>query len=300
MQRIGIDLGGTKTEVAVVDPSGQTRFSERAPTPTAYPDKIRLIAGLVEKAGRACGSDSLPVGIGHPGSLNPRTGLMRNANSTELNGHALDTDIERAIGRPVRCANDANCFALSEARDGAGRGAGSVFGVIIGTGVGGGIVINGELWEGASRLGGEWGHTGLPWPTPDEVPGPGCKCGLLGCLESWISGPAISADHRHSTGADLAAEAIVATAEAGDRAARATIDRFESRLARGLAAVINIVDPEVIVLGGGLSNIPGLAERIEAKLPTHVFSDEMTTRVRRHAHGDSSGVRGAAWLWPIE
>ncbi|WP_420432079.1 ROK family protein [Hyphobacterium sp.] len=300
MQRIGIDLGGTKTEVAVVDPSGQTRFSERAPTPIAYSDKIRLIAGLVEKAGRSCGSDSLPVGVGHPGSLNPRTGLMRNANSTELNGHALNTDIEHAIGRPVRCANDANCFALSEARDGAGRDAGSVFGVIIGTGVGGGIVINGELWEGGSRLGGEWGHTALPWPAPDEVPGPACKCGLRGCLESWISGPAISADHRRATGADLAAEAIVADAEAGDQAARGTIDRFETRLARGLATVINIVDPEIIVLGGGLSNIPELAERVETRLAGHVFSDAMTTRVRPNVHGDSSGVRGAAWLWPLE
>jgi fructokinase len=299
MDRIGVDLGGTKTEVAVIDSRGQTRFSERAPTPRDYNAKIRLIAELVQKAGQAAERDSLTVGIGHPGSLNPQTGLMRNANSTELNGHPLDRDIEQALGRAVRCANDANCFALSEARDGAGKDAASVFGVILGTGVGGGIVVGGQLWEGTSRLGGEWGHTALPWPSPAEVPGPACQCGLKGCLESWISGPAISADHLRATGETCSADEIMAAAETGDQAAQSTRDRFEDRLARGLATVINILDPEIIVLGGGLSNIAGLSSRVERRLPAYVFSDEVTTRIRRNAHGDSSGVRGAAWLWPL-
>jgi fructokinase len=299
MDRIGVDLGGTKTEVAVIDPQGQTGFCERAPTPRDYEAKIRLIAGLVAKAGDAAASDSLPVGVGHPGTLNPRTGLMRNANSTELNGHPLDRDLAAAIGRPVRCANDANCFALSEAIDGAGRGASSVFGVILGTGVGGGIVIDQSLLEGASRLGGEWGHTALPRPSALEVPGPACQCGLEGCLESWVSGPAVSADHARMTGQQWRADEIVRAAAAGDSSAIATIDRFEDRLARGLATVINILDPEIVVLGGGLSNIPDLATHLESRLPAYVFTDDMTTRVRRNQHGDSSGVRGAAWLWPL-
>lgn len=299
MFRIGVDLGGTKTEVAIVDSDGYTRYSRREPTPKLYDSKIRLIAGLVKLAEDSVESDSLSVGIGHPGSLNPVNGLMRNSNSAELNGHPLDKDLEAVLGRPVRCANDANCFALSEAMDGAGIGAKTIFGAILGTGVGGGLVMNGQIHEGHGLLGGEWGHTSLPWPSIEEIPGPPCKCGLSGCIESWISGPAFAADHARETGNALLSDRIVALAEADDAAAKASLDRFQDRLARGLATVINIVDPDVIVLGGGLSNIPHLAEKTERRLPDYVFSDQMTTRVVTNVHGDSSGVRGAAWLWPL-
>lgn len=300
MFRIGVDLGGTKTEVAVIDSDGVVRFSKRKPTPRSYPAKIDIISELVHEARKFAQSDSLPVGVGHPGSLNPATGLMRNANSTELNGHHLDKDIEAAIGQSVRCANDANCFALSEAIDGAGRGAASVFGVILGTGVGGGIVLDKRLISGHGLLGGEWGHTGLPWAREEEVPGPDCKCGLKGCIETWLSGPALTDDHLRASKAFLSPTQIVAAAVEGNMQAAATIERFHDRLARGLSTVINILDPEVIVLGGGLSNIPGLTDAVEERLPNYVFSDQVTTRVRKHKHGDSSGVRGAAWLWPLE
>lgn len=300
MDRIGIDLGGTKTEVAVIDSAGQTRFSKRTPTPRPYPDKIRVIAALVKDARDFCQSDSVPVGVGHPGSINPVTGKMRNANSTELNGHPLDKDIEAAIGQAVRCANDANCFALSEAMDGAGAGAASVFGVILGTGVGGGLVIDRKLYQGHGFLGGEWGHTGLPWPQPNEVPGPDCKCGLRGCIETWLSGPALTDDHLRKSSAFLSPTQIVAAAIEGHPGAIQTMERFHDRLARGLSTVINIIDPEVIVLGGGLSNINGLADAVLERLPAYVFSDQVTTKIRKHRHGDSSGVRGAAWLWPLE
>lgn len=297
MIRIGVDLGGTKTEVAIVDSDGHTRYSRREPTPAVYESKIGLITDLVRLAGKSVESDSFSVGIGHPGSINPVTGLVRNSNSAELNGHPLDKDLETALGRPVRCANDANCFALSEAMDGAGKGAKTVFGVILGTGVGGGLVIDGRIYEGHGLLGGEWGHTSLPWPTPGEIPGPACKCGLKGCIESWISGPAFAADHKRETGHNLPADQIVAMAETGDTDAKASLKRLQDRLARGLATIINIIDPEVIVLGGGLSNIPHLAEETGRRLPQYVFSDKMTTRIVRNFHGDSSGVRGAAWLW---
>lgn len=299
MFRIGVDLGGTKTEVAIIDSNGHTRYSRREATPEHYESKIRLITHLVGLAEKSVESDSLPVGVGHPGSLNPVTGLMRNSNSAALNGRPLDKDLEAALGRPVRCANDANCFALSESVDGAGKGAKSVFGVILGTGVGGGLVLDGRIHEGHGLLGGEWGHTSLPWPSIGEVPGPACKCGLSGCVESWISGPAFAADHTRETGRALTADQIVLNAGAGDAGAKAALDRFQDRLARGLATVINIVDPEVIVLGGGLSNIPDLSEETARRLPGYVFSDRMTTRVVRNLHGDSSGVRGAAWLWPL-
>jgi len=300
MFRIGVDLGGTKTEVAVIDSAGQTCFSKREPTPRAYDSKIRLIATLVGQAREFTGSDSIPVGIGHPGSLNPATGLMRNANSTELNGHPLNTDIAAAIGQEVRCANDANCFALSEAVDGAGANADSVFGVILGTGVGGGIVVNRQLIAGHGLLGGEWGHTGLPWAQKDEIPGPECKCGLHGCIETWLSGPALTDDHLRRASAFLSPSQIVAAAKEDHPGAIATLDRFHDRLARGLATVINILDPEVIVLGGGLSNMPDIAANVQQRLPKWVFSDQVTTRVVKNHHGDSSGVRGAAWLWPLE
>lgn len=299
MIRIGVDLGGTKTEVAAIDSNGQTRHSVREATPDQYESKIRLIAKLVRSTEESLKSDSLSVGIGHPGSINPATGLIRNSNSAELNGRALDKDLTAALNRPVRCANDANCFALSEAVDGAGQGAKSVFGVILGTGVGGGLVLNNCLHEGHGLLGGEWGHTSLPWPSIDEAPGPPCKCGLRGCIESWISGPALTADHQRRSGEALTGEQILDRASAGDPAAEASLDRFQDRLARGLATIVNIVDPEVIVLGGGLSNIPDLAEETHRRLPAYVFSDQITTRIVRNTHGDSSGVRGAAWLWPL-
>lgn len=300
MIRIGVDIGGTKTEVAAIDSHGQTRFLRRKPTPSPYRDKIALIAELVHLAETALGGDSFPVGIGHPGSINPVSGLVRNSNSAELNDKPLKTDLESALGRPVRCANDANCFALSEAVDGAGHGARSVFGVILGTGVGGGCVLNGTLQVGHGLVAGEWGHISLGWPNADETPGPACKCGLNGCVESWLSGPGFAADHARTTSVDLSADAIVAAAENGDEPAKESLQRYFDRLARSLATVINIVDPEVIVLGGGLSNIPRLAEETAQRLPAWVFSDQIKTRIAQNRHGDSSGVRGAAWLWPLE
>lgn len=298
MARIGIDLGGTKTEAIVLAANGEIVARERVATPAGYREKLDTIKMLVGRLEAGTGLSALPVGLGHPGSLNPRTGLMRNANSTELNGHPLDADLADILQRPVRLANDANCFALSEAADGAGAGAASVFGVILGTGVGGGLVLDGHLVEGSSRLAGEWGHTALPWPSPEEVPGPDCKCGKSGCIEAWCSGPGLASEYERLTGKRLSGLDIARAAESGDGAAQATLARHHDRVARGLASVINIVDPEVIVLGGGLSNLPGIAEAISAALPRYVFSDEVTTRVVRHVHGDSSGVRGAAWLWP--
>lgn len=298
MPRLGIDLGGTKIEAAILEDDGAMHVRERIATPAGYDAKIAAITALVRAVEARRGLGALNTGLGHPGSHNPRTGLMRNANSTALNGRALDRDISTALDREVRCANDANCFALSEARDGAGAGAASVFGVILGTGVGGGLVIGGQLISGADGNAGEWGHTALPWPNADEAPGPACYCGLHGCVEAWCSGPALAADHARTTGETLTAEAIAAAAEAGDAIARASLDRHEARLARALASVVNIVDPEIIVLGGGLSNLSGLPQRLEQALARWAFTDELMTRIRRHHHGDSSGVRGAAWLWP--
>jgi len=299
MIRIGVDLGGTKTEVAVIDSVGQTRYSARKPTPEDYQSKIQLIAEMIKLAEKSVASDSLSVGVGHPGSINPASGLMRNSNSAELNGRPFNRDLESALNRPIRCANDANCFSLSEAVDGAGRDAKTVFGVILGTGVGGGLVIDGNIHEGHGLIGGEWGHISLPWPTIDEIPGPHCKCGLSGCIESWISGPALSDAHQRKFGDALTSDQLVTRAETGDTNARTSLDLFQDRLARGLATIVNIVDPEVIVLGGGLSNIPGLAAETERRLPQYVFSDQVTTHVVKNTHGDSSGVRGAAWLWPF-
>ncbi|MCH8489077.1 MAG: ROK family protein [Oceanicaulis sp.] len=298
MPRLGIDLGGTKIEAAILEDDGTILVRERVATPAGYDAKIAAIADLARSVEARRGLGPLNAGLGHPGSHNPRTGLMRNANSTALNGRALDRDISTALLREVRCANDANCFALSEARDGAGAGAASVFGVLRGTGVGGGLVLGGQLVSGADGNAGEWGHTALPWPTPDEIPGPACYCGLNGCVEAWCSGPALAADHARITGETLTAEAIAVAAEAGDAKGRASLDRHEARLARALASVVNIVDPELIVLGGGLSNLPGLPQRLERALARWAFTDELVTHVRRHHHGDSSGVRGAAWLWP--
>ena len=276
--RIGIDLGGTKIEVAVLDPAGRFLLRERLPTPRGdYAGTLEAIASLVDRTLALAPGDT-PVGIGIPGAISPATGLVKNANSTWLNGRPLAADLGRRLSRAVRLQNDANCLAVSEAVDGAAAGAALVFAVIIGTGVGGGIAIDGRVLAGAHAIAGEWGHNPLPWPAPDEYPGPTCWCGRCGCVETWLSGPAHQAE----------CERI------GQDAARR---RYGQRLARALATVTNLLDPQVIVLGGGVSNLPGLAEAVEAQLPTHVFSDTITTRVRRAAHGDSSGVRGAAWLW---
>ena len=296
--RAGIDLGGTKIEVAALDHTGAVHARLRHASPPDYSGKLKMIAGLLARLEAESAPIARPVGIAHPGSANPSTGLIRNANSTVLNGRALIRDLEAALERPVRGANDADCFALSEAIDGAGAGAASVFGVIIGTGVGGGIVVNRALWTGASRIAGEWGHTPLPSPEADERDAPPCWCGRAGCIESWCSGPALSAHHARLTGAVLTPDVIAARAQAGDAAARISLERHGERLARGLAAVVNILDPEVIVLGGGLSNLPGIAQRVGDALRPKVFCDAPTVRVVVNRHGDSSGVRGAAWLWP--
>ncbi|PWE16479.1 fructokinase [Marinicauda salina] len=296
--RLGVDLGGTKIEAAAIDAAGAIRARRRVASPQDYDAKIRAIGELVAAIANEAGLSDAPVGVGHPGSINPRTGCVRNANSTDLNGRRLNQDLEAALGRPVRCANDANCFALSEARDGAAADARIVFGAILGTGVGGGVVVDGRLLSGADFIAGEWGHAGLPWARPDETPGPACKCGKRGCVEAWCSGPALVADYVRAGGQAESVEEIVEAASAGDSLARDALARHRDRLARSLATVVNILDPEAIVLGGGLSNLPGIAEDLNARLADWAFTDELRVDVRRNAHGDSSGVRGAAWLWP--
>ncbi|HEX9885512.1 MAG TPA: ROK family protein [Longimicrobiales bacterium] len=295
--RLGVDLGGTKIEALALDSSGREVTRRRVATPRTYDATVEAVAGLVEGIEEELGARGT-VGMGIPGALSPATGLVKNANSTWLIGRPLDVDLARRLDRPVRVMNDANCFALSEATDGAGAGAVSVFGVILGTGVGGGWVLNGACVQGGSRIAGEWGHNPLPWPEDDERPGPACYCGKRGCIETFCSGPGLERSHAESTGQTLSTRSIGEAAAAGDSAGRATLERYVGRLARGLASVINVVDPDVVVLGGGVSNLPGLPEAVEGALDAWVFSDEVTTRVVRHVHGDSSGVRGAAWLWP--
>jgi fructokinase len=298
--RIGVDLGGTKIEAAVVDRSGVVRARRRAVTPAGdYAGTIAAVVELVRGIEAELGA-RMTVGVGIPGTLAARTGLVKNANSTWLIGEPLGRDLERALGRPVRLANDANCFALSEASDGAAAGCDSVFGVILGTGVGGGVVIGGRIVVGANAIAGEWGHNPLPWPRADELPGPPCYCGQSGCIETFLSGPGLAADHRRHGGDDLDGASIVAGAAAGDVACRATLDRYAERLARALASVINIIDPEAIVLGGGLSAITELYETVPRRWGRYVFSDRVVTRLLPPHHGDSSGVRGAAWLWRPE
>ena len=299
MLRLGVDLGGTKIEAALVDHSGACAVRRRLPTPPGYLEKLDAIAELVNAVEAEAGLNApLPAGVGHPGSLNPRTGRMRNANSTALNGHPLDHDLARRLKRPVRCANDANCFALSEARDGAGAGARSVFGVIAGTGVGGGVVLHGALVSGADGNAGEWGHTALPFMSPEELTiSPACYCGKTNCVEAWCSGPALSRDHHRLVGQTLTAQEIAQAAATGDAACQHSLDRHADRFARALSNVINILDPEVIVLGGGLSNLEGFADNLAGRLKDWAFTDELVTRIRTPVHGDSSGVRGAAWLW---
>jgi fructokinase len=295
--RIGIDLGGTKIEAVALANDGAERFRRRAPTPRGdYAATIEMIVDLVAAAERAAGRAT--VGVGIPGVISPATGLVKNANSTWLNGRALRLDLEQRLERPVRIANDANCFALSEASDGAGRGKPIVFGVIIGTGTGGGIVIDGRVVVGANAIAGEWGHNPLPWPEPDERPGPACYCGRTGCIETFLSGPGLSRDHEQATGERSDAATIVARAGAADRAAAATLRRYQERMARALASIVNVLDPDVIVLGGGLSAMPDLPRRVMAAWSRWIFSDRVATTIVRASHGDASGVRGAAWLWP--
>jgi fructokinase len=290
--RIGIDLGGTKTEVAVLDPAGAIVWRRRVDTPAAYNDIIGAMAGLVGAAEAAL-SLTTTVGVGIPGTLSPATGLVKNANTQVLIGHALDRDLAAALDRSIRVENDANCFALSEAADGAGAGQRTVFGVIIGTGCGGGIVVDGRVVDGRNRIAGEWGHTPLPWPQPDEYPQPRCWCGQVGCLELYLAGPGLARSCAVATAAELPGRAA-----AGDIVARHALDRHADRLARGLAVIMNVLDPDVIVLGGGLSNMDHLYDQVPSRMARYVFSDVAATPVRRNVHGDSSGVRGAAWLWP--
>ena len=294
---IGLDLGGTKIEAELLDDSGRIRLRRRVATPRGdYAATLRAVAGLVEQAEAALGKRGLPVGVGHPGALSLKTGLIKNANSTCLIGKPLDRDLQRLLRRPVRLANDADCFALSEAVDGAGRGAKTVFGVILGTGVGGGVVVRGRLLSGPNRIAGEWGHNPLPAPRDDERLGAVCYCGRSGCVETFLSGPALEADYARDTGRRLTAPGIDRAAARGEAAARGVLERYEDRLARALAVVINILDPEVIVLGGGVSNVARLYRNVPRLWGRHVFSDEVRTRLKKARHGDSSGVRGAAWL----
>lgn len=297
MLRIGIDLGGTKIEVLALDGAGREVFRKRIPTPQGdYAATLRAAATLVAEAEREIAARAT-VGVGMPGTLSLVTGLVKNANSTCLIGQPLKQDLELALGREVRLANDANCFALSEAVDGAGRGAAVVFGVILGTGVGGGIVVRGEVLEGANAIAGEWGHNPLPLPQGADLPLPACYCGRAGCVETYLSGPGMAREHRARTGQELDPPRIAARAAEGDPDCEATLARYEERLARALGSVINVLDPDVIVLGGGMSNLARLYEGVPRLWSRYVFSDHVATRLARNAHGDSSGVRGAAWLW---
>jgi fructokinase len=295
--RIGIDLGGTKIEGIAIDDSGAELLRHRVPSPRdSYERTLQAIADLVQHVEKTVGATGT-VGVGIPGAISPATGLVKNANSTWMIGRPLADDLPRLLGRPVRFANDANCFALSEATDGAAAGARVVFGVILGTGTGGGIVANGHVLEGPNAIAGEWGHNPIPAPREGEWPGPRCYCGRTGCIELFLSGPGLARDYVRAGGRDAPAVEIAARAAAGDAVAEACLARYEERLARALSAVINVLDPDVIVLGGGLSNLDRLLTTVPAIWPAHVFSDAIATRLVRAAHGDSSGVRGAAWLW---
>jgi len=295
--RIGIDLGGTKIEGLALADEGRELARHRIPAPRGnYDDTVRAIVEVVavlEKVTNVRGS----IGVGIPGAISPATGLIKNANSTWLNGRPLQRDLANALERPVRLANDANCFALSEATDGAAAGARVVFGVIIGTGTGGGLVIDGQVVAGANAITGEWGHNPLPAPEADERPGPRCYCGRSGCIETFLSGPGLTRDFVAHGGEDLPASEIAARADRGDARAVACLDRYARRFARAIASVINIVDPDVVVLGGGLSNMRRLYDEVPARWGAHVFSDRVDTRLVKAMHGDASGVRGAAWLW---
>jgi fructokinase len=279
MIRVGVDFGGTKIEAAALDSDGRFLARVRAPSPPTYEAALAVVHGLVAEVERQAGARAQAVGLGIPGSVSPATGLIRNANSTHLNGRPMQADLEQVLARPVRLANDANCLALSEAVDGAATGARVVFAAILGTGCGGGVAIDGKVITGRNAIAGEWGHTPLPWPRTNETPGPMCWCGRQGCLEQWICGPAF---HRDGGPDDPDA-----------------LGRYIDRLGRGLAVVCDLIDPDVIVLGGGVSNVDGLYARLPHVIAAHTFSDVFETPVQKAVHGDSSGVRGAAWLWPL-
>jgi fructokinase len=296
MFRIGVDVGGTKIEAAAFSVDGACAARERIATPRAYRDLLQAIAALVGRV-KAPLDGPASIGVGHPGSISPQTGRIRNANSTWLNDQAFDRDLESVLGQGVRLANDADCFALSEAVDGAGAGERIVFGVILGTGVGGGVVVDGRLLDGAQRIAGEWGHNPLPWLREEEFPGSQCWCGRRGCIETWLSGPGFALAHEARTKQKLTAEEIFA----GDSPdLQSSVADYVDRLARALASVLNVIDANVVILGGGVSNAPDLPSSVQDKLGDYLFSDVTRTRVLRHRHGDSSGVRGAAWLWPAE
>ena len=298
--KIGIDLGGTKIELIALDETGGEVLRRRIPTPRGdYSATLNAIQRLFEDACAGLGMEA-SLGIGTPGAISRATGLLKNSNSTCLNGMPLLLDLEKHLGRPVRIANDADCFALSEATDGAAAGANSVFGVILGTGVGGGIIVNGKPLSGPNAIAGEWGHNPLPWPNDDERPGPSCYCGQSGCIETFVSGPGLSRFHLQATGQNLSAVEIVAKAETGTKDCEQSLQIYEDRLARALAHVINILDPDVIILGGGLSNILRLYHNVPKLWGPYVFSDRVDTLLVPPKYGDSSGVRGAAWLWGKE
>lgn len=298
--RIGIDLGGTKIEGIVLADDGQEVARKRIAAPRDnYTQTLDAVAALVADLTPAA-PPTAPVGIGIPGAVSPATGLVKNANSTWLIGHPFETDMAERLNRPVRIANDANCFAASEATDGSGHGAGMVFGIILGTGVGGGIYINGEILTGRNAIAGEWGHTPLPWMTSDEWPGERCFCGRQGCIETFLSGPAFSRAYAAATGDNLEPAAIVQLAEQGDQSAAGVLSTYEDRLARALAMAITILDPDVVVLGGGMSKIAQLYDNVPKRISRYAFSDSIETPIRPPLHGDASGVRGAAWLWPVQ
>jgi fructokinase len=300
MIRVGVDLGGTKIEAIAVEGDTAVRSRHRVPTPRHdYAATLDAIAAVVAKVETEAGGRG-PAGVGIPGAISPATGLIKNANSVWLNGKPLLADLGARLARPVRLANDANCFALSEATDGAAAGAAVVFGAILGTGAGGGVVVGGRVLSGINGVAGEWGHNPLPWPDASESPGPECYCSRRGCLELFVSGPGLRRDHREQTGEDVATEEIVARAAAGDDACEASLRRYESRLARGLATIINIVDPDVIVLGGGMSSVGRRYTRVPAQWTQWAFSDRVDTRLLPPRHGPASGARGAAWLWTVD
>ena len=295
--RIGIDLGGTKIEGIAIADDGAERLRRRIAAPRGdYRDTLDAVYGLVREIERELGAGGT-VGVGIPGTISPATGLIKNSNSTWLNGRPLGDDLALLLDRPIRFANDANCFALSEATDGAAAGAHVVFGVIVGTGTGGGVVIDGQVLVGANAIGGEWGHNPLPAARGVESPGPACYCGRSGCIESFLSGPALARDYVENGGVSITAKDIAALAASGDALADAALRRYEERMARALGSIINVLDPDVIVLGGGLSNIDRLYVNVPKLWSPHIFSDGVVTRLVRAMHGDSSGVRGAAWLW---
>ncbi len=296
--RLGIDLGGTKIEIAALDVQGEIIFQQRLPTPKGdYNETLATIESLVHSAEKKIKRTGLPLGVGTPGAISPQTGLIKNSNSLCLAGKPLDKDLEKLLKRPVRLANDANCFALSEAIDGAGRDHNTVFGVILGTGCGGGVVVNKKVITGRNALAGEWGHNSMPWLSEAERSLPACYCGRKHCNELYISGTGFARTHQNKFGMSLKAEEIVAAADRGDSQARTTLDLFLDQLARAISQVINLLDPDVVVFGGGLSNVQEIYEKLPRLVKHYAFSDEFTTPLVKAKYGDSSGVRGAAWLF---